>query len=57
MQEIIAFMLSLEFKQIDEAKFSNGTYIVADLYPRNVLKDKDGFIYVVDDIVYCNTSK
>lgn len=51
-EEIIDFMHSLGFKQIDEAKFVNGKYIVADLYPRNVLKDKNGFIYVVDDIVY-----
>lgn len=49
--EIVDFMKALEFKEISEAKFSNGQYIVADLYPRNVLKDINGFIYVVDDIV------
>lgn len=53
-EEIIDFMYSLGFKQIDEAKFANEKYIVADLYPRNVLKDKNGFIYIVDDIVYEN---
>lgn len=50
-QEISDFMQSLGFQQINEVAFANGQYTVADLYPRNVLKDKNGFIYVVDDIV------
>lgn len=44
-------MQEIGFEEIGEAKFTNGQYIVADLYPRNVLKDINGFIYVVDDIV------
>lgn len=51
-EEIVNFMNSLGFKQIGEAKFSNGEYIVADLHPRNVLKDSNGVIYVVDDIIF-----
>lgn len=54
LQEILDFMTSLEFEQIDETTFTNGQYTVSDLYPRNVLKDKNGFIYVVDDIVVEN---
>lgn len=49
--EIIEFMNSLDFKKINNTTFSNGQYIVADLYPRNVLKDNNGIIYVVDNIV------
>ncbi len=51
-EEIINFMNSLNFKQIGQAKFSNGEYIVADLHPRNALKDSNGVIYVVDDIIF-----
>lgn len=32
----------------DEATFTNGDVIISDLYPRNVLKDKDGDLFVVD---------
>jgi Serine/Threonine/Tyrosine Kinase found in polyvalent proteins len=51
-EEIVNFMNSLGFIQIGEAKFSSGEYIVADLHPRNVLKDSNGVIYVVDDIIF-----
>ena len=47
--EIETYMAALGFnKIIDEGKFSNGTYLVWDIVPRNVLKDKDGDIYVID---------
>ncbi|MCC6515143.1 MAG: hypothetical protein IT275_02205 [Chitinophagales bacterium] len=49
--EIRDFMLAIGFKQIDETRYTNDVIIVADLYPRNVLKDMHGYIYVVDDIV------
>lgn len=52
--EISYFMQKLGFKSINDVKYSNGKYIVSDLYPRNVLKDKDDFIFVVDDIVIEN---
>ena len=45
-------MQSLGFQQIGDAKFSNIEYIVADLHPRNVLKDNNGIIYVVDDVIF-----
>ena len=35
-------------KQNDEGKFANGEFIVWDLVSRNVLRDKDGDIYVID---------
>lgn len=50
-QEITEFMLSLGFEKINGTTFTNGQYTVADLFPRNVLKDKNGVIYVVDNIV------
>jgi len=47
-------MESIGFQKIDEAKFTNEQYTVYDLYPRNVLKDGRGTIYVVDNIVRAN---
>jgi hypothetical protein len=48
-QEIIGFMRSLNFVRITDTSFSNSQYTVSDLYPRNVLKDNNGIIYVVDN--------
>ncbi|MDR0863361.1 MAG: hypothetical protein LBO74_00320 [Candidatus Symbiothrix sp.] len=50
-QEILDYMQSIGFQQLNEITFTNGQYIVSDLRPRNVLKDENGIIYVVDDIV------
>ena len=41
-------MTSLGFSETAEACFSNGDIEVSDLYPRNVLKDLNGDMYVVD---------
>ena len=46
--EIDTYMSALNFEKADEASFTNGKIIVSDLYPRNVLKDGDGDLYVVD---------
>ena len=35
-------------KENDEGRYSNGTYLVWDVVPRNVLVDADGDMYVVD---------
>ena len=48
--EIENFMLSLNFNKINATTFSNQKYTVSDLHPRNVLKDPNGIIYVVDNI-------
>lgn len=53
-QEIADFMQSLGFTLLSESKFSNNEFTVSDLYPRNVLKDKNDIMYVVDDIVHRN---
>ena len=34
--------------KVDEGRYSNGTYVVWDVVPRNVLVDADGDMYVVD---------
>ena len=47
-EEIDNYMQSLEFKRTGEAEYSNGDITISDLRPRNVLKDTDGDIYVVD---------
>ena len=47
--EIETFMAALGFtKRNNEGRFVNNMYEVWDLVPRNVLKDKDGDMYVVD---------
>ena len=47
--EIETYMAALGFtKKNNEGRFVNDMYEVWDLVPRNVLKDKDGDMYVVD---------
>jgi hypothetical protein len=47
--EIETYMAAIGFtKKNHEGRFANNMYEVWDLVPRNVLKDKDGDIYVVD---------
>ena len=46
---IDTYMSALGFaKENNEGRYSNGTYIVWDVVPRNVLVDADGDMYVVD---------
>ena len=46
---IDTYMSALGFtKENDEGRYSNGTYVVWDVVPRNVLVDFDGDMYVVD---------
>jgi len=46
--EIEVYMISLGFTPLGNARFSNGYIEVSDLHPRNVLRDADGDMYVVD---------
>jgi hypothetical protein len=47
--EIETYMAAIGFtKKNNEGRFANNMYEVWDLVPRNVLKDNDGDIYVVD---------
>lgn len=46
---IDTYMSALGFaKENDEGRYSNGTYTVWDIVPRNVLVDSDGDMYVID---------
>ena len=46
---IDTYMSALGFtKENNEGRYSNGTYLVWDVVPRNVLVDSDGDLYVVD---------
>ncbi|MDM1499071.1 LPD38 domain-containing protein [Myroides odoratimimus] len=54
-EEISNFMESLGFEKITDSSFKNKDYIVSDLHPRNVLKDSNGSILVIDDIIKVNT--
>jgi hypothetical protein len=53
-EEISRYMKSLGFDRVNDHAFTNGDYTVSDLRPRNVLKDAEGRIYVVDDIIKSN---
>ena len=46
--EIDMYMSALGFRRISEAKYSNGAVEVSDLHPRNVLRDSEGDLYVID---------
>ena len=53
---IDTYMSALGFtKENDEGRYSNGTYVVWDVVPRNVLVDADGDMYVVDAEIKCNS--
>lgn len=47
-EDIDAYMNNLGFNNIGEARYSDGTIEILDLRPRNVLKDQNGDLYVVD---------
>jgi len=47
--EIDTYMSAIGFtKNLDDGKYQNEFYTVWDVVPRNVLKDKDGDIFVID---------
>ena len=47
--EIETYMAALGFiKKNNEGRYANGEYEIWDLVPRNVLKDKDGDIFIID---------
>lgn len=47
--EIETYMAAIGFtKQNNEGRYANAEYEVWDVVPRNVLRDKDGDIYVID---------
>lgn len=50
-EEIACYMNSIGFQMVDVTTFSNGFYMIEDLFPRNVLKDMNDIIYVVDNII------
>ena len=47
-EDIDSYMHSLGFHQTGEAEYSNEVITISDLRPRNVLKDTDGDLYVID---------
>ena len=46
--ETDTYMAAVGFTKIDVGKYENQDYIVWDLLPRNVLKDSEGDIYIID---------
>ena len=46
--EIETYMAAIGFTKTGEGHFSNGMYEVWDLLPRNVLKDEEGDLFVID---------
>ena len=56
--EIDTYMSAIGFtKSINDGKYYNNSFIVWDVVPRNVLKDKEGDIYVIDAEISLNNSK
>ncbi len=47
-EEISDYMIKLGFEQLTSSRFKKDDIEVWDLLPRNVLKDKNGDIYVID---------
>ena len=46
---IETYMAAIGFaKQNNEGRYANSEYEVWDMVPRNVLRDKEGDIYIVD---------
>ena len=50
--EIDTYMSALGFERIKEGAYRNKDFVVSDLHPRNVLRDNEGDIFVVD----CNVN-
>ena len=50
-QQIDNYMMQLGFKKSGDFTYTNGQYKVSDLRPRNVLVDRNGDVYVIDDII------
>ena len=48
-EDIATYMRDSGFTQINNHTFENEQYIVSDLHPRNVLKNDDGVIFVIDN--------
>ena len=47
--EIETYMAAIGFtKQNNEGRFTNDEFVVWDLVPRNVLRDRDGDIFIID---------
>ena len=46
--EILDYMESLGFQTCGDATFTNGSIIINDLRPRNVLKTPNGALFVID---------
>ncbi|MBQ9508700.1 MAG: hypothetical protein IJR53_04680, partial [Bacteroidales bacterium] len=52
--EIGTYMAALGFEKKDtQGRYENRDYEVWDLLPRNVLKDSEGDIYIIDAEIYC----
>ena len=47
-EEIDKYMSALDFRKIDDWTYTNGKITLSDVKPRNVLKDIDGYLYVID---------
>lgn len=47
-EEIDAYMCALGFTRCDEWAYRNQNIVISDLKPKNVLRDADGDLYVVD---------
>lgn len=47
-EEIDRYMNALGFHRMEDWTYTNKDIILSDVKPQNVLKDKDGNLYVID---------
>lgn len=52
--EIDNYMKSIGFEKINEHTYTNDAHIISDLRPRNVLTNKNGDVFVIDNIIRVN---
>ena len=46
--EIETYMAAIGFEKVNDGRFVNEQFEVWDLFPRNVLKDSDGDLFIID---------
>ena len=51
-EDIEEYMKKINFEKVNDFAYKNENFIVSDLRPRNVIKDENGNIYIIDNIIF-----
>lgn len=57
LEDIQNYMELIGFEKVKDSEYKNREYIVSDLWERNVLKDKEGNIHIVDNMIKKTNTK